>query len=261
MRGYVGDDAAQVHFRTSGESGPALVLFHESPQASNVFQPALPLLGRTLRAFALDTPGYGMSDPPQQQLEIPGYAELLLQAIDALGIETFAVAGQHTGATIALEVARLAGSRVTHAVLSGVLLDHEERLELLRSWAPDAHVQPDGAHLQALWQKYLVLWEEPPELVHLAVSNIASVYERYNWAYNAVFRHDLEPTLAEVTCQLLLLTAERDMLAHHDAHALRIRPDARQVRLTNGTGQLPWREPEQFAAVVTDFILGDPGRG
>jgi hypothetical protein len=135
-----------------------------------------------------------------------------------------------------------------------VLLEPLERQQFLESWAPDGEIQPDGAHLQALWQKYLGLWEEPAELVHLAVSNIASVYDRYNWAYDAVFRHDLAPSLAAVPCQLLLLTAERDLLAHHDVNALRIRPDARHMRVTTGTGQLPWRVPEQFAEIVTDFI-------
>ena len=255
MRGYVGAEGAQVHFRASGEQGHTLVLFHESPQASNVFEPALPALGATLRVFAFDTPGYGMSDPPARPLEIPDYAARLLAAIDALGIESFAVAGQHTGASIALEVARLAGRRVTHAVLSGlVLLDPAQRQEFLASWAPDGQVQPDGSHLQTLWRKYVGLWEEPTELVHLAVSNIASVYERYNWAYNAAFRHDPAPALAEVECPVLLLTAERDMLAHLDERALQLRPDAQQVRLTHGTGQLPWRVPEEFAAVVTDFL-------
>ncbi|WP_431919042.1 alpha/beta fold hydrolase [Micromonospora wenchangensis] len=257
MRGYVGPEGAQIHYRASGVQGPAVVLFHESPQASNVFAPAMPALGRSLRAYAFDTPGYGLSDPPPHPLDIPGYARLLLRAIDTLGIETFAVVGQHTGASLALAVAHLAApGRVTHAVLSGLVLDRAEREELGASWAPDRPIDPDGGHLRDLWTRYAQLWERPPELVNLAVANIASVFDRYNWSYRAAFGYDPVEPLRTLPCPVLLLTAERDMLAHCDALALTIRPDAKAVRLTDTTGQLPWRVPEEFASVLASFVTG-----
>lgn len=258
MRGYVGVEGHQVHYRSAGEQGPAVVLFHESPQASNVYERALPHLGKRVRAWAFDTPGYGLSDPPAEALEIPGYAALLLEAVDELGIEDFAVLGQHTGASIALEVARAAGpGRVTHAVLSGLtLFDEETRARYLQGWAPDLQAGSDGHHLQDLWTRYLRLWESPPELVNLAVTNIASVLERYNWAYNAAFRHDPADALASLECPVMLLTAARDLLVESDEMAMAIRPDAVQVRRTDTTGQLPWRIPDEWAGIVADFVMG-----
>jgi len=255
MRGYVGPEGSQVHYRMAGSTGPVLVLLHESPQASNVFELALPELGWTMRAYAFDTPGYGQSDPPSDPLEIAGYAELLLSAIDELGIDEFAVYGQHTGASIALEIARLAGARVNKAILSGLaLLSPETRASFLADWAPDKAPKADGSHFNDLWEKYIGLWESPPELLNLSVTNIASVLDRYNWAYNAAFRHDPAGPLASIEASLLLFTARRDMLAYCDAEALRIRPDAKQVQLTDTTGQLAWREPREFAAVVHSFL-------
>lgn len=257
-RGYVGTPGHQIHYRAAGTSGPAIVLFHESPQSSNVFEPALHSLGRTMRAFALDTPGYGMSDPPPVPLEIPDYAALLLAAIDELSLESFTVTGQHTGASLALEVARQAGpERVRHVVLSGVaLLTENERAEFLAHWAPDKAFTEDGSHFKELWDRYLRLWESPPEIINLSVTNIASVLPRYNWAYNAAFRYDPAPVLAHLRAEILLLTARRDMLAHLDARAAQIRQDAVRVTLTDTTGQLPWREPEAFARIVGGFAMG-----
>ena len=60
-----------------------VVLFHESPLSSWIFERALPLLGQKLRAFAFDTPGYGHSEPPEYPLEIEAYAERLLAAVTA----------------------------------------------------------------------------------------------------------------------------------------------------------------------------------
>ena len=86
MRGYVDFRWGQAHYRAYGESGPPLVLLHESPQSSDILQWALPPLGERLRAYAFDTPGYGLSDPPPEAQEIPVYAEATLEAIDALGL-------------------------------------------------------------------------------------------------------------------------------------------------------------------------------
>lgn len=258
MRGYVGPEGAQIHFRRAGDEGPAVLLFHESPQSSNVYEPALAHLGARAQAWAFDTPGYGLSDPPPGPLEITGYAERLLAAVDELGIGSFAVVGQHTGASIALEVARAAGpDRATHAVLSGLaLFDEETRRRYLDAWAPDLPIRSDGQHLADLWERYLGLWEEPVALVNLAVANIASVFERYNWAYNAAFRHDPAAALTEVACPVLLLTAGRDLLVDGDELAMALRPDAVRVRCTDTTGQLPWRLPEEWSRIVLDFVSG-----
>lgn len=257
MRAYVGPEGKQVHIRRAGDQGPWILLFHESPQSSNVYDRALPHLGRRARVVAFDTPGYGMSDPPEHPLEIPDYARLLLEAADELGVDRFAVAGQHTGASIALEVARLAGERATHAVVSGLpLFDDATRQRYLNDWAPDLPVDPEGRHLMNLWARYERLWEQPPELLNLSVANIASVFERYNWAYNAAFRHDPAPVLAESTYPILLLTASRDLLVQSDEVALQLRPDARRMTLTDTTGQLPWRMPEEWSRIVADFVTG-----
>jgi pimeloyl-ACP methyl ester carboxylesterase len=105
-----------VHYRHEGEAGPAIVFLHEAPLSSAIYSLALPLLGRSLRAWAF-------SDPPPRPPSIEEYGATVLEAIDALGIDRFVLAGCHTGVDIGLEVARQAGAgQVTHAVLSGVPL-------------------------------------------------------------------------------------------------------------------------------------------
>ena len=71
MRGYVNSDTGQVHYRRSGDAGSALMLFHESPLNSAIYEPSLPLLGRSLCAVAFDTPGYGLSGSPTSSARDP----------------------------------------------------------------------------------------------------------------------------------------------------------------------------------------------
>ena len=123
MRGYAQTSRGQVHFRHEGRAGPAVVCFHEAPMSSEIYAPALPVLARSFRAYAFDTPGHGFSDKPARQPTIEEYGATLLEAIDDIGLEELIIVGCHTGADIGLEVARQAGAaRVTHAVLTGVPL-------------------------------------------------------------------------------------------------------------------------------------------
>ena len=67
-RGYVDVEFGQLHYRESGE-GPPLVLLHKTPSSSIQYSRVMPLLGERYRCIALDTPGFGMSDPfPSQPL-------------------------------------------------------------------------------------------------------------------------------------------------------------------------------------------------
>ncbi len=257
MRGYVETRWGQIHYRKSGLSGPALVLFAESPLSSSIFQPSLPLLARSLRAWAFDTPGYGLSDPPGAPIEIPDYAARLLAAVDALDLEAFVVAGTHTGALIALEIALQAGSdRATHAVLCGVpLFNEQDRGQYEQRW-PELQLDPEGLHLDWAWKRYQRSWgsDSPPELLHLGAMELLVNYARYAWSSRAAYRYDPRPGLAQLKCPVLLLNAEGGIFAHTDPEVLALIPNGRLKVVPGLRGQLPWRAPEIFASEIIHFI-------
>ncbi|MDE0290561.1 MAG: alpha/beta hydrolase [bacterium] len=260
-RGYVDVGWGQVHYRTSGERGPVALFFHESPLSSMAYEQALPYLGRRLRAYAFDTPGYGSSDPPpHDRFEIPDYSAMLLQAADALGLDTFAVSGVHTGASLALEVALQAEpGRATHAILSGVpLMTEEDRRRYLASWAPSMRPTTQGEHLEWAWQRYQRIWgaDSDPGVLHVGAIHVLSVLDRYQWAYNAAFRYDPEAGLRRLACPTLLLDAEFDIFADQDEPAAALIPDARISIIRGLPGQLPIRVPEEYAARIIRFVAG-----
>jgi pimeloyl-ACP methyl ester carboxylesterase len=255
-RRYVDTRWGQVHLREAGE-GHAIVFLHESPLSSRVYDSVLPLVAPRARALAFDTPGYGMSDPPPSECEIPDYAATLLEAIGALGVDRFAAVGVHTGASLALQLAVQAPERVSHVVFSGLpLFTPEARAEMLASWAPQ--IQPDdaGSHMTWAWQRYMRIWGGPASTVHVGATHLLGNLDRYHWAYNAAFRYDPEPDLDRITAPVLFLTAEEDLLIAEDRRAAERISGGRLVTVPGLRGQLPLRAPQEFANGVLSFVMG-----
>ena len=256
MRGYVDTRWGQVHYRTAGQDGPTVLLYHESPLSSVVYDDALTHLSRSVRAFAFDTPGYGESASPPHETEIPEYASTLLEAADRLGLKRFAVAGSHTGASLALQVALQAGAdRATHVIMSGVpLISEQARAEFLATWAPVVVPDEAGSHFRWAWERYERIWAGATSLVHLGATVLLSNLERYNWAYNAAFRYDPGPDLRRLELPTLFLTAENDLLIASDKQAVEIVRGARIEVVPDLQGQLPLRAPKRFADEVIAFV-------
>ncbi len=260
-RGYVDGRWGQVHYRAAGESGPAVLLVHESPLTSDEYQRSLPEFGRSMRAVAFDTPGYGLSDPPPTPQEIPEYASSLLEAADAFGLEEFAVVGTHTGASIAVQIAvQATPGRVTHVILSGIpVMRPETRAYLLSTWAPETPPQADGSHFQEVWERYAVQGNVdgteslPPDYITSLECSLFSVWDRYNWAYNAAFRYDPAPDLPALTCPTLFLTAATDLLLRADQRALKSVPNG-HLTIVEASHPLPWCVPERFASEIAAFV-------
>ena len=258
MKGYLDTAQGQIHYRRAGGGGPHLLLFHQWPLSSVEFERALPLLAARFTVFAFDLPGHGCSDPPPAPIAFAGYVDRLWQAVEALGPARFVVAGAHTGAGIALELALRAGpARATHAVFSGIPILPDELKgplrERLRGLVPTA----DGSHLAEVWQGRLRSWgaDAPAELLHLGAVEILRAPAHHHWAILSVLDYDPIPSLGKLTCPALFLNGEGDSLARADADAARMVADGRLELVASG-GHLAWREPERYAAEIIAFAGG-----
>ncbi len=254
--GYVDGEWGQVHYRRSGDAGPWVALFHESPLSSAVYQHVLPLLGQHARAVAFDTPGYGASSPPQGPgQEIPDYARVLAGAAAALGMERPVLGGVHTGASIA--IAASAFIPAAGLIPTGIpLYTPEERPRFLAGYAPPLVTDGEGAQFAWAIARYRRIWgpDLPAELLHVAVTELMRAGTRYDWGYNAAFRYDPAPQLQAFDGPVLLLNAEFDSLAEKDPLAMRLARDARTAVLPGLPGQPHLRQPARYAELVLGFL-------
>jgi pimeloyl-ACP methyl ester carboxylesterase len=205
---YASTPGGQIHGRMLGHGAPLLML-HPSPLSSAFLAEQQQALSRQWRTIALDTPGYGMSDPlPQPAQSLHEYATALLAAADNLGVERFALYGNATGAQLALVIARTAPERVTRLVLEncGLFTDAD-----VAAWEahyfPDLSPQPDGSHLRHTWEvsrRQFVAFPwfseasghqlqrpaPPPETVQAMALHYQLAGPDYHQAYRLAFRSE-----------------------------------------------------------------------
>lgn len=254
---YVDVNGGQVHYRSSGRTGGALVCFHQTPLSSRMYERALPLLGARLRAFAFDTPGYGASTPliPGPPT-LEGYAAQLVAAMDAIGLDRVAVCGFATGAAIAVEVARQLGKRASHLVLSGTPLLSDSRLKMFAENLGEPNLEASGAHVQQVWDSRMENYGPDNDLdqVQMAVAETIRVYDRFNWGLLAVAKYDLATALRALDVPALFISAEHDKLSPENSDAASLVHGARELYVPNAQPQLCWTDPERFAEEVFKFV-------
>lgn len=142
-----------VHYRVAG-AGPAVVLLHDSPRSSRLHVPLMKILASRFRVYALDTPGYGNSDPlPVANPTIPDFAAALGATLDAMGLAQSPIYATHTSAKIALALA-VRGGRMPKLVLDGLSIPEQMASDTfidayMRPFAPE----PSGAWLAAEWTR------------------------------------------------------------------------------------------------------------
>lgn len=263
--GYVDTDRGQVHFLAAGAGDATLFLCHETPLSAASFVPTLERLGALRRVVALDTPGYGESAPLEGVASIERYAEALGAAIDTLARARFVVAGIHTGAAIALEIARraargAAGTGVARRcelaglVLSGVPLLDADRRARLQEFVAARRGPADEATVLAGWHDRARRWYRAPrELLVRALADELHVFERRDVALEAVARYEAEAALRACRVPVLLLNGRRDSLVAADERAATLLPQATCRILEDYGGQLQWTAADEYCAQLAAF--------
>jgi pimeloyl-ACP methyl ester carboxylesterase len=95
--------------------GEPLVLIHTLRTQLDYFQRLAPLLQDRYRVILLDLPGHGYSTiDPRADYDEPFFRHAVLGAVEALGLNRFAVGGESIGGSLALTVAATLQSQVTH---------------------------------------------------------------------------------------------------------------------------------------------------
>lgn len=98
-------NGVRVHYLCEGDGDPPLVLLHAAPGSLVDWTTAFPLLSDRNRVCALDTPGYGWSEPLAGEAGLEAQAAHLQATLAALNISRPVLVGHALGGALALTAA------------------------------------------------------------------------------------------------------------------------------------------------------------
>ncbi|MCX7324958.1 MAG: alpha/beta fold hydrolase [Hyphomicrobiales bacterium] len=279
IRQTVTIDGRTLHLRRFG-SGPPVVLLHESPRSSAVLVPLATKLASRFTVFALDSPGYGISDPlPLARPTVEDFADAIAQSLKALGLKRAGVYGTHTGASIALAMAKRHPDFVCGAVLDGypVFTSSEADLHAYH-YLPPFEAAWDGSHVARLWSRVrdqytFFPWYQPgrdnrlrreppaPPLQTAVVRDILAAGRHYATGYEAAFRSDGIASLAAVMPPVCIMCREDDLLFPHLDRLPSLPASMSIVKLGTDRGIWAERVGEEFAMMIRNADAPAPAFG
>lgn len=278
-RGYAGAPGHQLHYRRSGQ-GDALVLLSGTPRSSTYYLPLMEHLD-DWDVVAIDTPGFGLSDPLKGSWGVHDVAVHIAECLDSLGLQKYSVLGVHAGNKIGTALCSAFPERIPKFLFAGmthsIILEKDLRNRSMREsyGDPDATNDPDNpapsderllarwAHVQknlnALWDSY-----DPtrPDSIaarsavrHKVLDEVAA-FETYDHMYAALFSFDLESALRKLqvpTAIIEMISSEEDHLPRQASLIEAAMPNARSMPI-RGDYELLTTRVSEFAGVVNEAL-------
>ena len=264
-KGYADTEVGQVHYREAG-AGEAVVLLHQTASSSVMWHRVMPFLAERYRAVTMDTPGFGMSDPPPGRQEDLGYyARAVVGLLDQLELQRASLVGLRTGASVALEVAAGFPERVERAVFSCALfLESEEEREEWRELEAHRRWQPDGRG--EFLETHVLEWvrefarEDDGEQYLLELIAALQAGPEYHRAYRRIVEYPAYKRLREVEAPILFLNPTHDNQYEFTKRAHEATPGSLYVEIEGpakgepGMAGVATQFPREFSQAVLDFL-------
>ncbi|MSO65225.1 MAG: alpha/beta hydrolase [Alphaproteobacteria bacterium] len=263
-RDYVGGRYGQVHYRVAlpkQATRRPLLCLHSTGFSGRMFALLMAELARERVVLAMDSPGFGESDPPATPPTVADLAAAHIDFLHAVGIGEVDVLSYHGGTKTAVEMALQRPQQVKRLLLTGVPLANEAE----RTRARAAFLRPDftydGSFLQRRWG-FSATWRKPDVPLICVQKSVAETLRpgfRAWWGARANFDYRLEQMVPRLTQPHRVLNPDDDLtqqtqriqahLTHGDYVDL---PQWAHFRLDTRTAE--------FAGYVRDYFdAGRPG--
>jgi pimeloyl-ACP methyl ester carboxylesterase len=258
MRKHYADTRhGQIHYVEEG-AGPAVLLLHQTPRSWDEYRDVVPLLSDRFRVIAPDTLGFGSSDVPAGPWSIELFADGVEDLSVALGLNSFALVGHHTGGVVAMEVAARLPRRVRALVLSGVpYVDAPRRARVAEAPPIDeVPISDDGSHYRALFEKRASFYPaDRPDLRRRLMADAVRLEDRVEEGHRAVNAYRMEDRIGEVQASTLVVCGELDGFSQPDVPRHLGRLAIGEAATLPGVG-VPSvdHDPQTFAKVVGEFL-------
>ena len=265
-RGYVDGRFGQVHYSRTTEivAQPALYCLHATAYSGQTFLPLMTSLGDRRQIIAIDTPGYGSSDRPSEEVDFPTYAKTIAEAmfaIEATDSASVDILGYHTGALLATEIAALFPKLVRRLILIGIpFFSGDEKAAWRKKLVHVTELTQSFDQFQHRWD-YFIKHRTPGLSLSRAFDNFVDELRAYPhdwWAHKALFEYDAGLRLPLVQAHTLILNPA-GALSSFSRDAAALLPNAMVIECPRIGGAPFDLATEQLADEIGRFLIDSGG--
>lgn len=242
-----------------GEGDP-LVMIHGLGGTSNTFTPQMGLLAGRMRVIRPDLPGSGRS-PTSGRPSIEQFAETVVRAARALGVERAGFAGHSMGTIICFHIALKHPGLVTSVALLGPLLAPPDAgRQGLRDRAAAARadgMQPIADAIVQAATAGATRRERPVAVAMVRETVMRQDPEGYARTCEAL-ADAVPPDVAPIRCPTLLVTGDEDAVAPAaNMQGIASRIAGARTRVLSQCGHwLTFERPEETTQALREFYFG-----
>ncbi len=258
--------------RETGQGVP-LLLLHATPTSAAMYDELLPYLSdvagsTSVRAMALSTMGYGISDrPPSPYSTVREFSQAVVWAMESLGLEQANVFATHTGAVVGVELAANWPKRIAALILEEI---NDYNNDDGRAFQEGRHFyrepRPDGEHLLELWKDLSVLGPSPTLRVAaeryldtLRVNALApeSPYGHMGWrgaGPHAICRYPIWERLSLVQIPTLVIHGTNSRIRPLHERVVEALPNGHGVLVPSRDVFTPNENPALLARITHEFL-------
>lgn len=241
-------------------AGPPLLLVQGLGYGRWGWLPIVDVLASRHRVIVFDNRGIGDSDKPPGPYTAAEMAGDASAVLDAAGVSRAHVLGASLGGAVAQELALRHAERVDRLVLvatmSGMTNMHPIPAQTLQLMAEAPTLEPAVA-LRRFIENALAPEPDPALVEQLVVLRTANPPDPAGWAAQAGIwgSFDVWDELPSVELPTLVVQGEGDVVVDpRNAALLAERIPGAQLKLVPGGHLFFWNRPDEFAALVTEFL-------
>lgn len=241
-------------------TGTPVLLLHAWGESLGCFDRLVPLLPRTIHAFAIDQRGHGDGDKPAEGYALLDFAEDIEAFMDAVGVTSAVLLGSSSGGYVAQQVAISSPHRVAGVVLVG----SPRSLKGRAPFADEVDRMTDPVDLG--WVKASLQWfptfnDIPQWYIEDRVDDGVRM-PAHVWRDALAGLTTARPPTEAGTIRaptLIIWGARDELLPWEEQESLSAAIPGSRVVAYADTGHLVlWEQPERVAADLTTFVESLP---
>ncbi len=274
---FVEVNGLNVHYKESGDGGPAIILLHGFLASIFSWREVMEPLSEYSRVVAFDRPAFGLTERPLEwEVENPysrdSQVELVIGLMDQLGIDQAVLVGNSAGGTVSMSTALKYPQRVKALILVDPAVYEGGGSP---GWSRIFMKLPQIKRLGPLLIRNVTqwgrrfgesAWHDPskftPDIWEGYTKALrAENWDRALWEFTlASSDSQLAERLAEIEMPVLVITGDDDRIVPTE-ESIRLAGEIKDAELEvlKDCGHVPQEEcPEAFLDAVVEFMINLP---